>query len=122
MIRSHVMLLAATALAGLAGCGDATDATPGGPGPNTNVAPIVDTPARGGAPANGCDATTYPCGPYGFYSGDVLPNLAFLGRADDDGDGNSNNDPVRRIQLSDFYKDKSIKALAILVSAEWCGP
>lgn len=86
-------------------------------------AEVPSEPARGGDPLNACDATKYPCAPYGYLWGDVLPNLEFVGRADDNKDGViSPDDPVRKIRLSDYYQDKNIHVLAILVSAEWCPP
>ena len=115
-------LLAATSLLGMAlasGCG--------APPPIS-----VDEPAQGAAtplgaahkttPTNVCDKSAYPCGPFGFLSGEVVANLQLYGRHDDNNNGTVTDDPARIIKMSDYYKDKSIKVIAVLVAAEWCGP
>lgn len=79
-----------------------------------------------GADAGGgasCDASSYPCGATGAVVGKVIPNLCVEGtQRDDNKNGSPADDPVRTVCLSEYYGDKSLKALAILVAAEWCIP
>lgn len=84
------------------------------------VIPVED--GKGGDPLNTVDPSKYPVGPYGFTVGNVIPNLEFVGYKDDNGDGKVTDNTPRKIRLSDYYQDKNIKALAVLVAAEWCGP
>ena len=92
-------------------------------GAGCGVAPAPMVPVENGKGDSTNQASTkYPAGPYGAQVNDVIANLSFVGKADDNGDGDITNDPIRKVQLSDYYNDKSIKVLAILVAAEWCGP
>lgn len=84
-------------------------------------APIVPEETAKPAAAT-CDGTEYPCGPFGYHSGDVIPNLRFIGRVDANGNGDLTDDPATEIALGDFYKKPGAKVLALLVAAEWCPP
>ena len=75
-----------------------------------------------GGGGEACDATQYPCGPFGYALGSIVDNLQFVGQHDDDANGTPTNDPILPIKLSDYYRDKGIKVLAVLVAAEWCPP
>ena len=70
-----------------------------------------------------CDASGYPCGATGATVGKVIPNLCIDGtQRDDNKSGSPVDDKVRTVCLSEYYADKGLKALAILVAAEWCIP
>lgn len=88
-----------------------------------NQAPMIPVEnGQGGDPLNAQDPSKYPVGPYGFVIGGVIPNLEFVGYKDDNGDGKVTDNTPRKVRLSDYYQDKNIKVLAVLVAAEWCGP
>src|SRR5690349_446246 len=73
----------------------------------------------------GCaTSSTYPCGPYGTTPGTIIDNLTVPGQHDDDGNGTPANDAWHDLKLSDYYaaRAQGLKALVILVSAEWCVP
>jgi thiol-disulfide isomerase/thioredoxin len=72
----------------------------------TDPAPIVpDEPGRG---SEQCDPAAYPCGPYGFTTGEVIENLSF-----------PVPNPDRVAHLSDL---RTGKAIALFGCAMWCGP
>ena len=71
---------------------------------------------------NKCAAAMYPCGPFGTMTGDTIANLQFVGKRDHNGNGSLGDETMEPITLADYFKNKNIKALAILGSAEWCTP
>lgn len=88
-----------------------------------NVAPVPPVEnGQGGDPLNAQDPSKYPVGPYGFAIGGVVPNFEFVGYRDDNNNAKVIDDTPRKIRLSDYFQDKSVKAIAVLVAAEWCGP
>ncbi len=102
MLMKNLALLAFAAIA--AGCGGGNSTGPGDAGTS-------------------CDAAGYACGATGATVGKVIPNLTITGtQRDDNKSGSPVDDPVRSLSLDEYYKDKSIKVLAILVAAEWCIP
>ena len=80
------------------------------------------TPSGNTSGSDVCDATTYPCGPYGVGVGDVIANATLTGRRDDNHDGRITDDPARPIQLSDYHGDPNVKVLALFITTEWCVP
>jgi hypothetical protein len=101
------LALALVALGSLAGCGD-------------QLAMDLSKPGAGAGAE--CDPAKYPCGPFGTTIGQVVQNLQLLGQHDDNGDGKVTDEAVRKIALADYFQNKGIKVLAVLVAAEWCGP
>jgi hypothetical protein len=69
-----------------------------------------------------CDATKYPCGPYGYSTGAVMQNLSLNGRRDFNMSGSPLDDAVQAIPLSDYYQDKNVKVLFISLATVWCVP
>jgi hypothetical protein len=105
-------LLAVTVVVGLVGCGGTPD-----PIHSPAIHPSETAKNPSDVHTASCDPKLYPCGPFGYQSGDVIPNVAFTGRLKP-GDANS----TAAIKMSDFFQDKSVKLVALLVAAEWCGP
>lgn len=65
----------------------------------------------------------YPPGPFGTVQGSAITNLSFIGRRDANRDGvTESSDPEVTIRLSDYYANKTRKALFVDVSGEWCAP
>src|SRR5256885_2882245 len=74
----------------------------------SDPAPIVpDEPARG---SDQCDPVTYPCGAYGFATGEVIENLSFPAP-----------NPDRVVHLADL-RTSSTRAIALFGCAGWCVP
>lgn len=69
-----------------------------------------------------CDATQYPCGPYGYAAGSVIENLTVSGRRDINKNGQVLSNPVMPIKLADYHLDPNLKALVISIAATWCVP
>ena len=111
-------LVATLAVVGAAGCGGPTYVTPDEPA--QGAAAVGTNTKKPVAPS--CDASVYPCGPFGYGVGEVIANLQFYGRRNNDPAQMVTAQPDQLIKLSDYYKDKSIKVIAVLVAAEWCGP
>lgn len=90
---------------------------------DVRVAQAETSKPMGSSAPGSCDPAVYPCGPYGYLPGDVIPNFTFVGREDSDGDGKvTPADPVKVFHLSDYYGRPDLKVLVLLTSAEWCGP
>lgn len=103
-----ISLLAAASL----GCG----------APLPDAEPIVpDEEGRGDQQAK-CDPGVYPCGPYGYLPGAVIRNLELPGLRDSNVNGSLEDEHLSSIKLSDYFADKSVKAIVITSSAEWCEP
>lgn len=84
--------------------------------------PISPDEAGRGDQSGPCDPSVYPCGPYGFQEGATIRNLSHPGiRARSDG-GLVHAGEVTTVSLADYYADKSIKAIVLTASAEWCDP
>jgi thiol-disulfide isomerase/thioredoxin len=65
----------------------------------------------------------YPAGPYGYTIGTRIANLTLSAKSDDNGSGVIDSaDTIKSVELADIFADKSIKALYVGVSAEWCPP
>jgi len=111
----RIAFVASVSLAVLAGCGNGTPING-----SSDMAGATPRPDGGNAPT--CGPGIYPCGPYGVVIGQTIDNLKLLGQKDDNMNGTPTDDPVRPIQLSDYYQDPKVKVLAILVAAEWCVP
>lgn len=89
----------------------------------------VDAERGKGGTGTVCDPALYPCGPYGFAPGSVIEDIELVARRDTDADGEIGSpvcgasvDAVSTVKLSDYYKDKTVQALLLTGSAEWCGP
>jgi thiol-disulfide isomerase/thioredoxin len=79
--------------------------------------------AKTGDVAGQCDASKYPCGPFGYTIDSVIENLELVGRTDSDQSGVvDSGDELKKIGLSRYFQDKNIKAVVLVVAAEWCGP
>jgi len=70
-----------------------------------------------------CDPAKYPCGPFGYSTDSIIENLKLVGRSDSNGDKIvDSKDDLKNIALADYFVDKNIKAIFVVVAAEWCGP
>jgi hypothetical protein len=116
-MRMHLAFAAGLSVAALVGC------SPSG-STSSNLPDLLGfNPGNGpDGSAASCGAGIYPCGPYGSSLGNVIDNLALVGQKDDNMNGTPTDDPVRPIHFSDYYQDKSLKILVVLVAAEWCVP
>jgi hypothetical protein len=84
---------------------------------------VPKTGDGGGTGGTSCIPMPYPSGPYGVVVGQVIDNLQLVGQHDTNGDGVVNSlDAIAPICLSDYFQNKQIKVLAVLVAAEWCSP
>jgi thiol-disulfide isomerase/thioredoxin len=101
--------LVAVGIVALAGCGAAQD-------------PIKPTESGKGNGGGQCDSTQYPCGPFGYAVGSIVENLQLVGQHDDNSNNTPTDDAIRPIKLADYYRNKGVKVLAVLVAAEWCPP
>jgi thiol-disulfide isomerase/thioredoxin len=88
----------------------APDAAPAAP----DAAPVPDAEP---------EPLAYPAGPYGTREGDVIENLAWMGWADDNGNGDPTDDASRMITLEEFFvgRDPASRILLVTASAGWCG-
>ena len=69
------------------------------------------------------NSVDYPKGPYGYTQGSIIENLQLTGQVDSNSDGLiTPQDVIKPLHLSDYYQDKTIKAMFIGVAAGWCGP
>ena len=69
-----------------------------------------------------CEASSYPCGPFGFAQGARIANLTIDGQRDANHSGSAVDDPVAPIQLADYFADPKLSMLAIIIGAESCVP
>jgi hypothetical protein len=76
----------------------------------------------GGSSHATCNASDYPCGPYGFAEGAVIADITVMGQRDSDGNGSAVDDPIAPIHLSDYFHDTTLKGLVIIIGAENCVP
>lgn len=69
---------------------------------------------------------TYPEGPYGNRTGGIIKDLSWQGYAETDKNPDTMpfTEPVRDVFLKEFFQgnDPGAKVLAIIGSANWCGP
>jgi thiol-disulfide isomerase/thioredoxin len=65
-------------------------------------------------------SSTYPCAPYGFGPPNVIADVRLNGH-NDDMTGMPSEMP-HDINFHDYYQNKSLKVLVVLVAADWCGP
>jgi hypothetical protein len=78
--------------------------------------------AKQGSDGGACDPAQYPCGPYGYTVGSTMANVSLMGRQDVDKNGNPLDDPLATFTFASYYKDATVKVLAIPIAAEWCSP
>ena len=70
--------------------------------------------------AGTCDASAYPCGPYGYTAGSTIADLVLPTQHDDNSSGSAVDDPVVERRLSD-YRGRA-DALAIVIGSQTCAP
>jgi hypothetical protein len=81
----------------------------------------METPKTSGSMT--CDPMKYPCGPYGYWQGSTIQDVELVGQRDSNGNGViDSGDAVVPIHLSDYFQNKSTKAIFVGVAAGWCGP
>src|SRR5262245_18244205 len=91
------------------------------PGPPDGL--FEDTGPAPGHPVHK-EAPWYPRGPFGTHKGEIIENLHFIGKSDENASGTLVDDPVRTLALSDYSRHGTTRTRVLLISmcAAWCGP
>jgi thiol-disulfide isomerase/thioredoxin len=76
-----------------------------------------------GKPADqNCKPSEYPCGPYGYSQGATIANLSLQVQQDDNQNGSATDDAVKTVTLADYFLEKDLSALVIIIGSQGCVP